>query len=117
MKAGGVKARTTTAVVVVYDVSCPACSRIARELPDLVRVPVTVRSCRDPHLRDEHPTVPPAVGGCGTPAVGTVRRDGSVRWWTGLSGAAALAPVLRPGSLGEAAELLWSAWRTRRRTP
>ena len=35
-------------VVVVYDVDCPPCSAVARELPELLRVPVTVRSCRDP---------------------------------------------------------------------
>ena len=105
----------TTEVVVVYDVACPTCSRVARELPDLVRVPVTVRSCRDPHLGAVHPTLPPAVRGCGTPAVGAVRADGSVRWWTGLSGAVGLAPLLRRGTGREAAELLWSAWRTRGR--
>ena len=108
--------RSTTAVVVVYDVSCPACSRIARELPDLVRVPVTVRSCRDPHLAAEHPSLPPVVRTCAAPAVGTVRGDGTVRWWTGLTGAAGLVPVLRRGTLREAAELLWSARRTRRRS-
>lgn len=101
-------------MVVVHDVSCPACSRIARELPDLVRVPVTVRSCRDPHLAAEHPTLPLAVRRCATPAIGTVRRDGTVRWWTGLTGAVGLAPLLRRGTLREAAELLWSARRTRR---
>ncbi len=104
----------TTEVVVVYDVSCPSCSRIARELPDLVRVPVTVRSCRDPHLAAVHPTLPAAVRACATPAVGTVRRDGSVRWWTGLTGAVGLAPLLRRGTWREAAELLWSAWRATR---
>ena len=43
------------------------------------------------------------------PAVGTVRGDGSVRWWNGLTGAVGLLPVLRPGPLREAVALLWSA--------
>ena len=101
----------TRELVVVYDVSCPTCSRIARELPDLVRVPVLVRSCRDPGLGAAHPTLPAAVRRCAAPAVGAVRADGTVRWWPGLSGALAVAPLLRRGTLREAAALLWTAYR------
>jgi hypothetical protein len=101
-----------TGVVVVYDVSCPNCSRIARELPDLVRVPVTVRSCRDPQLAQAG--LSPRVRSCGTPAVGIVRGDGRVRWWTGLTGAVGLMPLLRLRELPEAFELLGTALRTRR---
>jgi hypothetical protein len=101
-----------TGVVVVYDVSCPNCSRIARELPDLVRVPVTVRSCRDPQLAQLG--VSGRVRGCGAPAVGIVRGDGRVRWWTGLTGAVGLLPLLRLRELPEAVELLGTALRTRR---
>ena len=104
----------TAEVVVVYDVSCPGCSRIARELPELLRVPVTVRSCRDPRLRARHPTLPASVRACATPAIGTVRRDGSVRWWTGLAGAVGLLPVLRPFGARAAAALLWTAFRASR---
>jgi hypothetical protein len=104
-----------TAVVVVADVACPSCSQIARELPDLLRVPVKVRSCRDPRLSAQHPTLPPTVRACRTPAVGTVRPDGSVRWWPGLSGALGLLPVLRPRSLRDALGLLWTALRAGRR--
>lgn len=101
-----------TELVVVYDVGCPRCSRIARELPDVVRVPVTVRSCRDPHLATAHPDVPAAVRACARPAVGTRRPDGSVRWRSGLAGAvAAVVPVVRPSGLREAAALLWTALR------
>ena len=103
-----------TAVVVVADVACPSCSQIARELPDLLRVPVTVRSCRDPRLTAQHPTLPAAVLACRMPAVGTVRPDGSVRWWPGLSGAVGVLPVVRPPALREAFGLLWTALRTRR---
>jgi hypothetical protein len=103
---------STVAVVAVYDVSCPSCSEIARELPELLRVPVTVRSCRDPELPA---SVPAAVRRCGTPALGTVRGDGSVRWWTGLTGAVGVLPVVRPGATREAVALLWSAFRTSRR--
>lgn len=103
---------TTTAVVVVYDVSCPQCSRIARELPDLLRVPVTVRSCRDPRLGLVYPTLRPAVRTCATPALGTVRADGSIRWWPGLTGALGVLPVVRPRALGEALAVLWTALRT-----
>jgi hypothetical protein len=104
----------TVEVVVVYDVACPNCSAIARELPDLVRVPVRVRSCRDPALTTAFPTVPVAVRCCAAPAVGAVRPDGSIRWWTGLTGAVGVLPVVRPGGVREAAGLLWAALRTRR---
>ncbi|OLT14871.1 hypothetical protein BJF78_17075 [Pseudonocardia sp. CNS-139] len=103
----------TTAVVVVYDVSCPQCSRIARELPDLLRVPVTVRSCRDPRLATAYPTLAPRVRACAAPALGTSLADGSIRWWPGLSGALAVLPVVRPRGLLAAAGLLWTALRTR----
>ncbi len=98
----------------VYDVACPNCSAIARELPDLVRVPVRVRSCRDAALATTYPTLPMPVRSCAAPAVGTVRGDGSIRWWTGLTGAVGVLPVVRPGGAREAAGLLWSALRTRR---
>jgi hypothetical protein len=101
-----------TAVVVVYDVSCPQCSRIARELPDLLRVPVTVRSCRDPRLGLVYPTLRATVRACATPALGTVRADGSVRWWPGLTGALGVLPVVRRRALGEALAVLWTALRT-----
>jgi hypothetical protein len=103
------------AVVVVYDVECPDCSTIARELPELVRVPVAVHACRDRSLPDRYPGLPPRVRRCAAPAVGTIGRDGAVRWWPGLTGALGLLPVLRPGAAREAAELLWTAFRTVRR--
>jgi hypothetical protein len=101
-------------VIVVYDVSCPTCSRVARELPDLLTVPVKVRSCRDPQLRSVYPTLPAAVHRCASPALGTVRRNGSVRWWTGLRGAVGVLPVVRPREIVEAAGLLWTVFRVRR---
>jgi hypothetical protein len=105
----------TAEVVVVYDVSCPACSEIARELPDLLRVPVRVRSCRDPQLAVTYPALPAPVRACAAPALGTVRPDGSVRWWPGLSGAIAVLPVVRRGALREAIGLLGTALRARTR--
>lgn len=102
-------------VVVVYDVSCPSCSQIAYELPDLVRVPVVVRSCRDPHLAAVYPTLSASVRSCATPALGTVRGDGTVRWWPGLTGAVGVLPVVRLGHLREAVTLLWTALRAARR--
>jgi hypothetical protein len=103
-----------TAVVVVADVACPSCSQIARELPDLLRVPVTVRSCRDPRLATRHPTLPAGVLACRKPALGTVRPDESVRWWPGLTGAFGVLPVVRPRALRAALGLLWAALRARR---
>lgn len=105
---------STAEVVVVYDVSCPSCSRIARELPDLLRVPVKVRSCRDPQLAVAYPTLRAPVRRCATPALGTVRTDGSVRWWPGLTGAVGVLPVVRLRSVAEAVGLLWTALRARR---
>jgi hypothetical protein len=100
-------------VVVVYDVSCPTCSRIARELPDVLTVPVRVRSCRDPELGRTYPTLRAPVRRCGQPAVGIVRGDGSVRWWPGLTGALGVLPVVRrsPRAVAEAVQLLWTALR------
>lgn len=104
-------------IVVVYDVSCPRCSRIARELPEVLTVPVRVRSCRDPELARTHPTLHPATVRCARPALGAVRSDGTVRWWTGMTGAVALVPVLRrsPRALAEAVALLWTALRANSR--
>jgi hypothetical protein len=102
-------------IVVVYDVECPKCSTIARELPDLVRVPVRVVSCRDRGLGELYPTLPPPVRACSRPALGLERRDGSIRWWPGLTGAVAVLPLVRRGGLRESAELLVAALRTRRR--
>jgi len=104
----------TAHVVIVYDVSCPNCSRIARELPSLVRVPVTVLSCRNPGLATWYPTLSAPVLSCVTPAVGTVGLDGGVHWWTGLRGAAGLLPVVRLRSLREATGLLLSTFRSAR---
>jgi hypothetical protein len=97
-------------VVVVYDVDCPPCSAVARELPELMRVPVTVRSCRDPHLS---PDVPAAVRACAKPALGVVRPDGTTRWWPGRTGALAVLPAVRPWRLREAAALLATTLRRR----
>lgn len=104
-----------TSVVAVADVACPSCSQIARELPDLLRVPVTVRSCRDPRLATQHPTLPATVRACRKPAIGTVRRNGSVRWWPGLTGALGVLPAVRPRAFQEALGLLWTALRAGRR--
>jgi hypothetical protein len=103
-----------TAVVVVADVACPSCSQVARELPDLLRVPVTVHSCRDPRLVTQHPLLPATVLACRKPALGTVRPDGSVRWWPGFSGAFGVLPVVRPRALRAALGLLWTALRAGR---
>ena len=101
-------------VIVVYDVSCPRCSAIARELPELLRVPVTVRSCREPGLAERYPSLPGPVRSCAAPAVGTARPDGTVRWWPGLTGALGMLPVVRPRGARAAVSLLWSAFRTAR---
>lgn len=100
-------------LVVVYDTGCPRCSRIARELPDCVTVRVRVRSCSEPRLAEIYPNLPRAVAGCGAPAIGVLRKDGRVHWWTGLTGAVGLLPVLRPGALRRATALLRDAARTR----
>ncbi len=100
-------------LVVVFDAGCPRCSTIARELPECVTVRVRARSCREPALPDIYPNLPRAVAGCATPAVGVVRTDGSVRWWTGLRGIVGITPVLRPGALPRAVGLLRAATRAR----
>lgn len=100
-------------IVVIYDVSCPSCSDIARRLPECVRVRVKVRSCRDPQLAGIYPNLRslPRVTACRAPAVGVVRKDGSVRWWPGRTGAIGLLPLLRPGATAEAFALLRTAFR------
>lgn len=100
-------------VVVVFDSACPRCSRIARELPGCVTVPVRARACAEPRLGEIYPNLPAVVGACGAPAIGILRTDGQVRWWTGLRGVVGLLPVLRPGRLRHAAALLREAARRR----
>jgi hypothetical protein len=94
-------------VVVVHDGGCGTCGRIAGGLADVLRVPVRVRSCRDPEL----PGVPAAVRACRAPAVGRVRPDGTVRWRTGLRAAPSLLPLVRPRKLPRAVALLAAAAR------
>jgi hypothetical protein len=102
-------------LVVVFDAGCPRCSRIARELPECVTVRVRARSCREAALADIYPNLRryPRVTSCATPAIGVVRTDGSVRWWTGLRAIVGITPVLRPGSLGRAAGLVRTALAAR----
>jgi hypothetical protein len=98
-------------VLVVHDAACGACAGVVRDLPHLLRVPVRVRSCRDPELPAGLPT---AVRACRTPAIGLVRLDGTVRWHGGLRAAPALLPVLRPRSLPRALRVLLTVRRTSR---
>jgi hypothetical protein len=104
-------------VLVVHDMACGDCARIGGTLPSLLRVPVRLRSCRDPHLRAAHPGLPAVTRGCGAPAVGIVRVDGAVCWRTGLTAAPALLGLVRPHALPGAAALFTSAlYTTLRRT-
>ncbi|MEQ3554006.1 hypothetical protein WIS52_26330 [Pseudonocardia nematodicida] len=96
-------------LVVVHDAACAPCSRIARDLPGCVRVRVRSRSCREPRLAEIYPNLPATVAECGTPAVGVLRTDGQVRWWTGMRGVIGIVPVLRPGALPTAVRLLREA--------
>ncbi|MFP5071043.1 hypothetical protein ACLFMI_15445 [Pseudonocardia nantongensis] len=103
-------------LVVVHDATCARCSRIAQELPGCVTVRVRARSCREPRLAEIYPNLPADVATCHTPAVGVLRTDGRVRWWTGLRGALGIAPVLRPGALPTTIRLLREATGARGRT-
>ena len=96
-------------VVVVFDAGCPRCSRIARELPGCLTVPVRARSCAERRLDEIYPNLPDAVGSCARPAVGILRTDGQVRWWVGRTGAVGLLPVLRPNRFPAAVRLLRDA--------
>jgi hypothetical protein len=98
-------------VVVVFDSTCPRCSRIARELPECVSVTVRARACSEPRLGEIYPNLPAVVGSCRAPAIGVLRTDGQVRWWVGLRGVVGLLPVVRPGRLRHAATLLREAAR------
>ncbi|MBC3190879.1 hypothetical protein H7X46_07365 [Pseudonocardia sp. C8] len=93
-------------LVIVHDATCAPCSRIARELPGCVTVRVRARSCREPRLAEIYPNLPAGVAACTTPAIGVVRTDGRVRWWTGTRGVLGIVPVLRPGALPLAVRLL-----------
>jgi hypothetical protein len=101
-------------VVVVHDAACGACAAVVRDLPQLLRVPVRVRSCRDPELHAAHLDLPVAVRACRTPAIGLLRPDGTVRWYPGLRAAPALLRVLRPRSLHRGARVLLTVRRTSR---
>ena len=101
-------------VLVVHDAACGACAGVVRDLPALLRVPVRVRSCRDPELYAAHPDLPATVRSCRTSAVGLVRRDGTVCWHLGLRAAPALFRLLRPRALPQAARVLLTVRRTSR---
>jgi hypothetical protein len=101
-------------VLVVHDATCGACAGVVRDLPQLLRVPVRVRSCRDPELPVAYPGLPVAARTCRTPAVGLVRANGTVRWYPGLRAAPALVPVLRARSLPRAVRVLLTVRRTSR---
>ena len=101
-------------VLVVHDAACGACAGVVRDLPQLLRVPVRVRSCRDPELYAAHPDLSLAARACRTPAVGLVGLDGTVCWRLGMSAAPALLRVLRPGALPRAVRVLLTARRTSR---
>jgi hypothetical protein len=105
-------------VLLVHDATCGACSRIAAALPDVLRVPVHLRSCRDPDLPAAHPGLPAVTRACRAPAVGTVGADGAVRWRPGLRAVPALLPLVRPRAVPRATALLVRvvAARTVRRT-
>ena len=89
----------------MHDAACGACARIAADLPEVLRVPVRLRSCRDPHLHAAHRDLPAAARSCRTPAVGTVDADGAVHWRTGLRAAPALLGLVRPRALPRAVVL------------
>ena len=97
-------------VVVVHDAACGACAGAAADLPGLLRVPVRVRSCRDPDL----PGLPTAAAACRAPAVGLVPADGPVAWHLGPRAAAALLPLVRLRALPRALRLLLTVRRTSR---
>ncbi len=102
----------------VHDAACGDCARIARDLPLVLRVPVRVRSCRDPHLHAVHPELPADVRACRAATVGTVRADGTVRWRRGLRAAPVLFALVRPEARIRAAGVLGAAMlATARRTP
>jgi hypothetical protein len=86
-------------VLVVHDAACGVCAGIVRDLPQLLRVPVRMRSCRDPELYVAYPDLPPAARACRAPAVGLVHPDGTVCWRLGLRAAPSLLRVLRPRCL------------------
>jgi hypothetical protein len=110
-------------VLVVHDAACGACSGVAHAIPDLLRVPVRLRSCRDPDVAAAHPGLPAATRACRAPAVGRVGVDGAVRWRPGLRAAPGLLRLVRPRALPRAAGVFASTagatvrrtWRTRRR--
>ena len=112
----GSAVRGVREVLVVHDAGCGTCAGIAEHLPRVLRVPVRLRSCRDPLLAAAHPDLPAAVRACRAPAVGTVRTDGTVRWRTGLDAAPALLGLVRPRALPRAATVFLTALLTARRT-
>jgi hypothetical protein len=108
---------TVREVLVVHDAGCGACAGVAGALPDLLRVPVRLRSCRDPELADAYPGLPVAARTCHAPAVGTVGADGTVRWRTGLRAAPALLRLVRPTGLPRAVGVFTAAVHATTRRP
>ena len=88
----------------MHDAACGACAGVARDLPALLRVPVRVRSCRDPELHEAHPDLPGATRACRTPAIGLVA--------AGRCGPLAPGPACGTGAApGAPAAVAAPAWR------
>lgn len=106
--------RRARAVLLVHDAACGACAGIARDLPAVLRVPVRLRSCRDPDLPVLHPDLPAPVRACRAPGVGVVAADGTVAWRAGLRVAPALLGLVRVRALPRAVGILAVAVTARR---
>lgn len=102
-------------VVLLHDPSCGDCRGIAGRAADLFRPPVTTRSCRDPGLYDEFPSLrdSPSLVDCGRPVLG-VRRGDTVRWHTGPRLLVAGATMIRPGRIVAAVGVLLAVARAGR---
>lgn len=102
-------------IVLLHDPSCGDCHEIAGRAADLFRLPVTVRSCRDPGLSDEFPSLrgSPSLVDCRRPVLG-VRRGGTVRWHTGVRLLAVGTALVRPSRIAAAAGVLLTVARAGR---
>ena len=101
------------ALIVVHDGACGGCADIAARLAEVLRPTVLARSCRDPDVLSSYPVL--VALGCRAPAIGTVRRDGTVRWSTGVPAALVVLGAVRLDRLPRALGLLLRVARTRAR--
>ncbi|WP_431897484.1 hypothetical protein [Nonomuraea sp. bgisy101] len=103
------------ALVVIYDSGCGGCSAIASALSGVMAPPVLVRSCRDPNLERQYPSLRGTVP-CARPLAIALGPDGEAELLSGLRLMWRGALLVAPGRRLAAVRLAVRIMRTRNRS-